>query len=421
MCLLAIAFKNKINREDFDKIWAENGDGVGYSKIVTKDGKKTCFFKKGFMDKESAWAYQEHIDLPYTIHFRKSSIGAVTPALCHPFIVSENSPLELEGYADKLLFMNGTSGLYEDFLAAYGYYPENNELMSDARAFAIIASNDNERFLYRLNACKFVISNAFSENGGNHWYLPSKEFTERDGIIYSNFKWDKKKAEKAETQKIQTLTMGITGNTGKNLLTTGSNYSTYTKNSGKNYERPWNNDETNCILKHLLNRMTINAAKKLWARIHKKNKDLHYSLEQAVKIVSQQDKTFNGKSIKRVIERLEKEKKDRETLRETFLKEETHKLNNDIALNRFIDNHLLNKNNILLLPESTGTEKSINNIGDCCHLIDKSKNINDNTDNSDKDLSDLQIKNNNYKNIVQETIDEMTAREFQLRQFDINI
>jgi hypothetical protein len=270
MCLIAIQDENRLSKEDFEKAFERNDDGVGFA--WTKDGKS--HFAKGFMDVISAWEFQSTLELPFVTHFRKKSIGEVCPELTHPFIISKESPLDLKGETEKgLLFMNGSTVWWEEYLNATGRYKEDNEKISDARALAIIISNDNEKFLKKINA-KFVVVDPVTPR---FWFYGT--FTEENGILYSNNEWKWKNCSKKKTEKVN-----------QNLTNTCSQTSTY------NYKKPWESqlDLKHRILRFLLNRMTEKSGLKLWNRYQKKQK-LENALERAIKIVKQQDKDFSEK------------------------------------------------------------------------------------------------------------------------------
>lgn len=111
MCVIIIAEDHRPHRKMLEDAWWENQDGVGLAwREPAADGNGTeVVWKKGIMNKEDALAAIEQAPLPFIVHFRKTSIGGTKPEFCHPFEISENTSLDLEGRTrDWVLFHNGT-------------------------------------------------------------------------------------------------------------------------------------------------------------------------------------------------------------------------------------------------------------------------------------------------------------------------
>lgn len=277
MCLLLIANERKLNREEFERCFRKHSDGMGFSWF--KDG--LAHFKKGFMDVNSAWEYHETLTLPFVAHFRTASSGGVKPELTHPFIVSDESPLDLEGSAEKLLFMNGSSAWWPEFLAAAGFYPEKDEIFSDARAISIIINNGNEEFLRKLGTSRFVVVDS---TVNKFWYYG--DFTEENGILFSNDSWK----PPVSHQKKTAATMNVPKSN------VSFNHTAGMDSTGiRDYDRPWNDtvnvQRINAFLRGLLNKLTLNASQKMWKKCVRANwqgKDIFWLGEQAIKVGKQQ-------------------------------------------------------------------------------------------------------------------------------------
>ena len=270
----------------FCHAWDANPHGVGFA------GKREqkIWFKKGFMDKEEAYKYHDSLELPFVTHFRKSSIGITCPELTHPFIISKDSPLDLEGECDKVLFMNGTIHLWDNYLNATGVYPKKDEVWSDARGIASIISNNNEMFLGVL-AAKFVV---LYKDRDNFFYYG--DFTKDDGIYYSNL-----------TYKPVIETMVNQWGYGKIHELKKNSITTYFPkknggNCGTNDKKIWEEDfnEKEMALRYLLNRLTERAATNLW-KTYKKKDNLEWAYNQGLKVLKQQRPELNYEKIHKII------------------------------------------------------------------------------------------------------------------------
>lgn len=299
MCLIAICVEKHLSKEAFETAFTKNDDGVGFAWFNEKN--QTCF-KKGFMKCDEAFAFSETLPLTHVIHFRAQSIGKICPELTHPFIVSKESPLDLEGETDKnLLFMNGTSAWWEEFLAASGRYREENELFSDARALAMIIAPDNERFLHKVTA-KFAIA----DNKAQKFYYFG-DFKNDNGIIFSNDSWKKSPVTFSVKKKTENsglvLTSGRSGINETISLNYGTNPQTNYSISNKAL-KPWSKDLDirHRVLKYLLNKMSAKASYRLWNTYTTKQKGLDWAHARALKVVKQQIKGFNSTRLEKFIQ-----------------------------------------------------------------------------------------------------------------------
>jgi hypothetical protein len=123
----------------------------------------------------------QRVNLPFICHFRIASAGGVCPELCHPFPVTVDANLGLEGKASRVLFHNGT---YQDWkescmqmiLSRKLYIPKG--IWSDSRALAWMAFHCGHRVLGFVNG-KIVVFSAKSIKLFGNW-------VEENGISYSN-------------------------------------------------------------------------------------------------------------------------------------------------------------------------------------------------------------------------------------------
>lgn len=267
--------------DDFNKAFVENPDGVGYSWF--QDGK--VHFRKGLMLPQEAWDFGLTLKLPFTVHFRASSTSLNLPVikeLTHPFIVSKDSPLDLEGAVDSVLFHNGTEHNYKTFGAAAGIYLNKDEICSDSRMIARIIADGNERFLQSLNS-KFVLADIKQNR-----FFYYGNFVEENGIWFSNLIWRISNVVNHNHSK-------------KKTQKSCSNSTTHFTNT-YNYKKPWESsvDTKTLALRYLLNKITENAAKKLWNKYVKKQ-DIWIAQDRAIKILKQQNKTFDSTKIEKYI------------------------------------------------------------------------------------------------------------------------
>ncbi len=180
MCIILIAEKEKPSLEILEKCEQTNSHGIG---IAWLNDNNLAEYRKN-ITLEKTYELTQSLELPFCVHMRLASCGGHSELLCHPFEVSKDSPLKLEGECEKLLMHNGHVHGWEKFLAAKGIYLEKDskEPMSDTRAIAMIIA-ENERFLSLLDG-NFVLF-----DGPNHKIKMYGNFTEENGIHFSNMHW----------------------------------------------------------------------------------------------------------------------------------------------------------------------------------------------------------------------------------------
>lgn len=181
MCCLLVATKRP-DLETLQKIASSNRDGAG---IAWYNDKGKCEYQKGFNDVNEVNAFLDLIKPPYAIHFRLASIGGKSELLTHPFEVSYESALKLNGECEKLLFHNGHIHDWEKLALAGGILEMEGDV-SDTRALAAIihSHKDNGRKFLSSLKNKFVLMNSEFRR-----FQLIGDFTEDDGIFYSNTFW----------------------------------------------------------------------------------------------------------------------------------------------------------------------------------------------------------------------------------------
>ncbi len=191
MCCLLIAVDRKPSIQDVHKMWTSNGDGGGLC-YVNKEGKNE--YIKGIQNPQEFYNLMVATELPFVAHFRLKSIGAIDPLLTHPFEISEKSELKTYNQTDnRLLLMNGTETWWDKYLSASGLEPTvdkdgKEEPISDSRAIAMVLSRaKNNKFLKHASG-KFVVL-GYKNKKDKHCIRFYGDFTEDDGILYSNTHW----------------------------------------------------------------------------------------------------------------------------------------------------------------------------------------------------------------------------------------
>ena len=180
MCVCLVVKSNRPSLDILTKCDNTNSDGMGIGYFKNKQ----VHYKKGFTSVQELFNFIQDIPLPFSVHFRLASCGGKNPLLIHPFEINRSSPLKMEGVCDKALFHNGHLSDHEKLLAAASIYPAKDEVMSDTRAIAMIMDN-NLKFVEHLHG-KYVIMDGAT---GLISITPFNDFTEIDGIYYSNTYW----------------------------------------------------------------------------------------------------------------------------------------------------------------------------------------------------------------------------------------
>lgn len=182
MCVIVVCPQGtELAKNEFHKCFDGNDDGAGFAWIKGK----RVHFNKGFMNESDAWkAYNKIRKYPHVAHFRLVSAGRECKELCHPFIISKDSPIRLNGTASAVLFHNGTvygwQSLVMTMAIVDGAYPAGE--MSDSRAMAMVYARVGEKII---------------ENDTGKWVVANKDnfvtygfFTENEGRKFSNMLWN---------------------------------------------------------------------------------------------------------------------------------------------------------------------------------------------------------------------------------------
>lgn len=121
---------------------------------------------------------------PAIVHFRISTVGGVTPALCHPFPVTHRAELRRHGRARAVLFHNGTWSEHRRVADHLGIAFPKREPVSDTRIAAAVVARFGFDWLSRAHAeyCRWAILDRDGIRRLGSW-------TDIDGCHYSNTHW----------------------------------------------------------------------------------------------------------------------------------------------------------------------------------------------------------------------------------------
>lgn len=175
MCVILHCEKAIPTLDDLKKMEAANSAGGG----VAWFEKNRVRWSKGIRAK-AIFEIISSMPPPFVIHFRLATVGGVKKTLCHPFPISPDSELLLNGTAHGVLFHNGHCTNWEQLALAAGVELKGD--VSDTRALAAItARNQNPNWLKTITD-RFAIMTGGEVHRLGNW-------TEEGGIHYSNTFW----------------------------------------------------------------------------------------------------------------------------------------------------------------------------------------------------------------------------------------
>lgn len=174
--------------------------------LAYKKGKKIAY-KKGIFDVDEFQELIKKLPFPYALHFRTMTKGDKSPELCHPFPITANASLKLEGTADSVLFHNGTFAYWEDYLLYMStvggiQLPDTEsgttDVWSDSRAIALLIHKYGMGFLNLIDNRFLVMDAVRGPVKLNFWFKYSIEATQGDkdnkeqddGMSFSNNYWN---------------------------------------------------------------------------------------------------------------------------------------------------------------------------------------------------------------------------------------
>ena len=190
MCLIIASPNGKKPAFDiFEDAASTNRDGIGLAWRV----KDKVLFKKGITLDELQQLMDTEVNDQWVAHFRIATIGGKTSELTHPFVVSNDSPLKLEGEADSVLFQNGTFSSWDTELlracANRGIRIPDGD-WSDARAIAVLVSIYGRNILRFCGGSRYLLlSNGNKANpdlATPVWYTGDWKIHAPSGLHFSN-------------------------------------------------------------------------------------------------------------------------------------------------------------------------------------------------------------------------------------------
>lgn len=176
MCVIMLVNRTRPTEEMIERAWDTNKDGAGIAWREGTGDRAEVVWKKGIMKLDEIKPLIAKAPLPFVVHFRVASCGGVRQNLTHPFVISEKSPLLLEGRTKgAVLFHNGHwNGWNEKALDAAIHsntkLPEGSE-WSDTRAMAWMVHIYGPELIDLLSTQKGVIMSPqkFNIFTGNGW------------------------------------------------------------------------------------------------------------------------------------------------------------------------------------------------------------------------------------------------------------
>jgi hypothetical protein len=183
MCLIiACPTKQRPTLATLKAAHDQNRDGIGLAWVSKKHNEVR--FEKGLTVK-LLHEQINNITSPLVVHFRSATVGSKNAELCHPFVVSNESPVDTRGSAKRVLFHNGHWEAWQEFVlktAITKNLPIPEGEWTDSRAAAWLASVMGTTVLQFITGKFAVLSTKGVRLFNNGWI--------QDGeLFYSNMNW----------------------------------------------------------------------------------------------------------------------------------------------------------------------------------------------------------------------------------------
>ena len=219
MCVIILAEDKFPTLDTLKSAEALNGHG---GSIAWVEKQSTVRYYKNISADEMHTIIETQAQLPAIIHFRIASIGGVDPLLCHPFPITSNSELALDGEEQAVLFHNGTWSDYKDVLlqaVLSGKVAVPDGALSDSRVMALLANAYGHNVLSLIpqnNKIAILTPDGIKKYGlgwvdvdkntcSNAYFVPSKED-----------KTKSKKLSKKDKRKLARASQGLPPMSGSN-------------------------------------------------------------------------------------------------------------------------------------------------------------------------------------------------------------
>jgi hypothetical protein len=144
MCVILIARHERPSPAVVQACFEQNRDGAGIAWRDPDRPNEKVHWAKGIMKLDDIQELVAKVPTPFIAHFRIQTVGGTSRGLTHPFVMDEDSPLDLQGETDRpLIFHNGTWGewrrvMFEVSAKAALKIPTGR--WSDSRAMAWLAA-----------------------------------------------------------------------------------------------------------------------------------------------------------------------------------------------------------------------------------------------------------------------------------------
>lgn len=193
MCVIMVCDTSRPTEEMVEQAFQTNGHGAGIAWRETDEHGPYLRWFKGIDDVEVIKRLILEAPLPFVAHFRIASIGPHVKALTHPFPVSEDVSLSLQGTTrGSLLFHNGTWSGWKSVLldcSIRGLWHIPAGIWSDSRAMAKMAHHLGIGYLdFFENEKIIVLDPAESPDGESDGinFLGSQKWVTIEDVCCSN-------------------------------------------------------------------------------------------------------------------------------------------------------------------------------------------------------------------------------------------
>ena len=201
MCVIIIGGgKHRPTLRELQAAERQNPDGGGIA-FRGKDG--AVSIRKGLT------ARQVHAriktlpkDSPFIAHFRYTTVGETSGALCHPFAIGKRTSTKtsLDG-VDRAFFHNGTWSNWRTVMDAIPSKRKPAGEWSDTRALAFLMGHEvwPESMLDAIE-CKFAV---LTETDLRVYPSDMAGWTTRNGVAYSNLRWTRRLASRTSKSSLR--------------------------------------------------------------------------------------------------------------------------------------------------------------------------------------------------------------------------
>ena len=113
MCIILHCENDRPGTVELRRLARTNPDGAGIAYKTTPDSQSVTWHKG--LTTDEAVTLAEKAPLPFALHFRIATHGGTSAKLTHPFPVTDNVGLNLDGHAKMVVFHNGIWNGFKNF------------------------------------------------------------------------------------------------------------------------------------------------------------------------------------------------------------------------------------------------------------------------------------------------------------------